>query len=563
MKGINPLSKSLAKASPGFFVVAEHGTEVLTEQIAPDQADAPVGTQAPPGGDAMIGQESDFLIEGGIVEPFVETAIIMLVPERYQTVAASVSNIVICLANTYILESLAVALGVAFNPIGGVNTTAIALSMIKKRIKELQKSVDKLLHADYQTALNRYQIALTVMTNPEMHQDAFEEFKKVVDLADRAYTQVSNFDEKILCKKLSLSSRLMTFLYQARKETFLPLEKLSEDKKSTIAQYVFGEITTSINDYHMANSELQKGWFTQSRRQNLGKDKNQNLLDSFLKYGLPLIWHFNEEFREEPKNSKKLLKFIPEGEDDAAAIMMTMDGQWIQVWKEINEDDEETLFWSLKNVPNDTSTEKYVGIVDSILKCKFKCIDWSTSRFEDAYSQYKREPKEVRDNEVRLCNIKLFLKFWEFPVLVFRLIESTHIIALESKSMSVVYYTMEPRELFQKDGISLGTMEICPKMVYSMAKNMEKITLFDTKECIPKKFLSTFFLLDKTKIVLNNEKLGNKKIKHILDKCPCVKTCKKGTFRFHHRDPQSMEDRITELENQAEANRPWYKKGKK
>ena len=122
----------------------------------------------------------------------------MLVPERYQTVAASVSNIVICLANTYILESLAVALGVAFNPIGGVNTTAIALSMIKKKIKELQKSVDKLLHADYQTALNRYQIALTVMTNPEMHQDAFEEFKKVVDLADRAYTQVSNFDEKIL-----------------------------------------------------------------------------------------------------------------------------------------------------------------------------------------------------------------------------------------------------------------------------------------------------------------------------------------------------------------------------
>ena len=67
MKGINPLSKSLAKASPGFFVVAEHGTEVLTEQIAPDQADAPVGTQAPPGGDAVIGQESDFLIEGGIV----------------------------------------------------------------------------------------------------------------------------------------------------------------------------------------------------------------------------------------------------------------------------------------------------------------------------------------------------------------------------------------------------------------------------------------------------------------------------------------------------------------
>ena len=93
-----------------------------------------------------------------------------------------------------------------------------------------------------------------------------------------------------------------------------------------------------------------------------------------------------------------------------------------------------------------------------------------------------------------------------------------------------------------------------------MAKNMEKITVFDARECIPKKFLSTIFFLDKTKIVLNNEKLGNKQIKPLLDKCPCVKTCKRGTFEFHHRDPQDMDDKITELKNQ---NRPWYMKGKK
>ena len=121
---------------------------------------------------------------------------------------------------------------------------------------------------------------------------------------------------------------------------------------------------------------------------------NQNLLDSLLKYGLPLMWHYNEIFREEPRNSQDLLQFIPEGEEDAAAIMMTEDGQWIKVWKDLNQEKKETFFWSLKNVRDDTSREAYVGYVDSIQKCKFQCIDWTTSRFEDAYRQYKRESQE-------------------------------------------------------------------------------------------------------------------------------------------------------------------------
>ena len=421
----------------------------------------------------------------------------MLVPEKYQTVAASASNIVICLANTYILESLSVALNVAFNPIGGVNTTAIALAMIKQKIKELQKSVNKLLHADYQTALNRYQVALTFMNNPEMHQQAFEGFNAVVNLAERAYTQVKDFAEKILCKKLSLSSRLMNFLYLKGKETFLPLETLSEDKKATIAQYVFGEITTSISDYKKANSELSKGLFNQKKKQNLGKDKNQNLLDTLLKCGLPLMWHYNNVFHEEPKNSTELLKFIPEGESDAAEILMP-NGHWINVWKDVNQDRKEIFLWSLKNVSDTIAPETYVGYVDGILRCKFKCINWATSKFQNAYLEYKREPREPKDDKVRPCEVKFFFFFWEFPILVFRFEESTHIVALETKSNVVVYYNMEPRQLFQNDGnavVFLRTFQTSPKWVFSNAKCMEERTLYDNNKCTPKEFLLQFFCL--------------------------------------------------------------------
>ena len=571
----NPLSwaaiNASAKAVPKQVHTSTHShetentLEAVTTQVAPEEADAPTGTQEPLGGAEIHDSNTDFVLEGGMVEPFVETSILMLVPEKYQTVSASVGNIVICLANTYIIDSLSVALGVAINPIGGINTTTITLAMIKKKIQELQKDVDKLMHADYKTAFNRYQKALTFMTNPKMHKSAFKEYGKVVDLAERAYNQVKDFDKKILCKKLALFGQLMTLMYEKEKETFLPLEKLSEDTKATIAQYVYDEISTSIGDYKVVISELYKGFslFNQKRKTNLEKDKNQNLLDSLLKYGLPLMWHYNEVFQKEPKYSDELLQFIPEGEQDAAEILMTS-GQWIKVWKVFNQDDEEMFLWSLKNVSGDTDPETYVGYVDGILKCKFKCIDWSTSRFEDAYSKYKQGIRDVTDDEVRSCEVKLFFKFWEFPALVFRFEESTHIVALETKSMSVVYYNMEPSDLFQDGGkavILLGSIESCPKLINSIAKHMGKITLFETNKCIPKEFLLKFFAnLDKTKLVLNSGTVDSKKIKTFLAKCPCIKACKKGTFTFHHREPSNMFSTISELENQAKGLRPWYKK---
>ena len=187
--------RSSSSASPLFESINETTIEAASKQISHDLAN------------------KGFQFEGGILDPMIEGAL-MLVPEKYQTLTASVSNVVICLANTYILESLSVVLGVAINPISGINTTALALASIKKNIKELQKEVDKLMHADYKTAFKKYDNALSFMTNPETHRYAFREFEKVKDLAERAYSQVNEFDKKILCKKLALFGHLMMLMYQ-------------------------------------------------------------------------------------------------------------------------------------------------------------------------------------------------------------------------------------------------------------------------------------------------------------------------------------------------------------
>ena len=238
-------------------------------------------------------------------------------------------------------------------------------------------------------------------------------------------------------------------------------------------------------------------------------------------------------------------------------------------------------------------TKTYVGYVDGILKCKFNCIDWSTSRFESAYIAYKRAPIEVTDDKVRPCEVKLFFKFWEFPILVFRFEESTHIVALETNSMTVVYYNMEPFDLILKGSthklrcpygrggfakcllcdfefadsakaensiVLLGSIETCPKLIYSMAKHMEKITLYEDSICSPKEFLLELFALDKTGSILNRRTVDTKKIKTLLDKCRCIKTCKKGKFVVDHQEPSSMFTKITELENQF-AGMPWYRRG--
>ena len=50
-----------------------------------------------------------------------------------------------------------------------------------------------------------------------------------------------------------------------------------------------------------------------------------------LKVCLPIIWHYNEVFKD--SDSKEMLPYIPEGQDDSAIITLNH-GVDISVWKE-------------------------------------------------------------------------------------------------------------------------------------------------------------------------------------------------------------------------------------
>merc|ERR1712038_746444 len=66
------------------------------------------------------------------------------------------------------------------------------------------------------------------------------------------------------------------------------------------------------------------------------KEENQNTLDSLLKPCLPLMWYYIDVFQDYNnfnEENEELMKFIPDGQDDAAKIVME-NGKFFQIWKE-------------------------------------------------------------------------------------------------------------------------------------------------------------------------------------------------------------------------------------
>merc|ERR1712038_1883654 len=69
------------------------------------------------------------------------------------------------------------------------------------------------------------------------------------------------------------------------------------------------------------------------------KEENQNTLDSLLKPCLPLMWYYIDLFQDYKNfnyKNEELLKFIPDGQEDAAKIVME-NGKFFQIWKEIED----------------------------------------------------------------------------------------------------------------------------------------------------------------------------------------------------------------------------------
>ena len=100
------------------------------------------------------GEKSDEIdLCGEVVSTLTENVIIALVPQQYQDLTASITNLGFSLANAYLLPSLSTAIGVTINPLSAIDMNALALAQIKNKLENIDKKLDTLLTSEMELAI--------------------------------------------------------------------------------------------------------------------------------------------------------------------------------------------------------------------------------------------------------------------------------------------------------------------------------------------------------------------------------------------------------------------------
>lgn len=204
----------------------------------------------------------------------------MMLPVSNDT-QVHVSRAISYVAYTLLVDvfDVAASQGFQFNAVG------LTLKQIQKQLEELTKKVDKLLKADMDAAKNRLYHAMNNLENEKTHHLAYDEFKQVLSLAEKAYPKVEEFKDKIFCKKIGIFSRVMTSLFDTKQQVFVALSSLSESEKRIIANGVFHEVHAALQDFESIEIPLSKSLFGKTKKQ---EQKNQDILDSVLRSSLPV-----------------------------------------------------------------------------------------------------------------------------------------------------------------------------------------------------------------------------------------------------------------------------------
>ena len=104
--------------------------------------------------DFTLGEKSGEIdLSGEIVSALAESAVIALVPQEYQDLTASITNLGFSLANAYLLPSLSTAIGVTINPLSAIDMNAMALAQIKNKLEIINKKLDTLLTSEMELAI--------------------------------------------------------------------------------------------------------------------------------------------------------------------------------------------------------------------------------------------------------------------------------------------------------------------------------------------------------------------------------------------------------------------------
>ena len=149
--------------------------------------------------------------------------------------------------------------------------------------------------------------------------------------ANTGYEKVSTFKEKVFCLSLSIYAFIMKTLYDRPSNTFHTFKSANEGLKKYIAEYVYRQVKKIIDEDFSTIKIPPLTWDKKGK-----KEENQNILDSLLKPCLPLMWNyidvFQDRYNSTTNNNEEFLKFIPDGQEAAAQIVLK-NGQIIEVYK--------------------------------------------------------------------------------------------------------------------------------------------------------------------------------------------------------------------------------------
>ena len=214
------------------------------------------------------------------------------------------------------------------------------LAQLKKQVEQIDKKLDVILSTPLQLAVDFLGKAMRHMEHEDISA-TIKEMEKVRDHAMQAFLYSAgqgpssdNLKSAVLVKQLIILSEVLT--KSVKNDAIVPFSLLDEKNKRTIASLIEDEVT-SMQRFHDSHNISM---FTRNKREKI--KKKQDIMDKLLKSAYPFI----SEGRgltstlaqiEMPYDIKVLLKYLPEGKEDSASLILGQLGGRplsVKIWKD-------------------------------------------------------------------------------------------------------------------------------------------------------------------------------------------------------------------------------------
>ena len=250
-------------------------------------------------------------------------------------------------SGSYVLTKLAILGASELVGIGGslakLDTTGFTLAQIKKGIEEIQKSLNIVLGAPLQLALEAYWNGINQFQNNQLNR-CVEEVREMQRHARQAYVysvgkpSLKNLSDAAVATNLCMMAEVMLTSFDGDK--IVPFYMLEKDKKRVIVAAMERDIK-KLQDY---KDKINKGsWLPTSKKKN---NKQQDALDQVLKVAYPFLSEGQGAtsslavVKEAVITIRVLVKYLPDGAEDKTKVMVGREGgkpRAVYLWKKYGE----------------------------------------------------------------------------------------------------------------------------------------------------------------------------------------------------------------------------------